>query len=150
MQYMTINETKIYFAGSIRGGRAYQHIYEQMILHLNKFGKVLTEHVASNSVQHNEVDKTDYEIYTNDIEWLVRSDVGVAEVSQTSTSVGYELGYAAALGKKVICFYSAQSECSLSAMVKGNPAFEIFIYSNAEELLQFIDIYFSTFNQTSS
>lgn len=150
LQYMTINETKIYFAGSIRGGRAFQHTYEQMIALLGQYGKVLTEHVGSNQVFSLEEDISDVEIYSQDIEWLKQSDVVVAEVSQTSTGVGYELGYAAALGKKVICFYSAQSECPLSAMIKGNCDFEIFIYTGISELLQFIAAYFDSYKRTSN
>ena len=37
---------KIYFAGSIRGGRDDKEIYAQMIAYLNKYGTILTEHVA--------------------------------------------------------------------------------------------------------
>ena len=37
---------KIYFAGSIRGGRHDIEIYKQIIEHLKKHGKVLTEHVG--------------------------------------------------------------------------------------------------------
>ena len=37
---------KIYFAGSIRGGRDDAVVYEAMITWLRSFGEVLTEHVG--------------------------------------------------------------------------------------------------------
>ena len=37
---------KIYFAGSIRGGRQDAALYEQIIQYLKTFGEVLTEHVG--------------------------------------------------------------------------------------------------------
>ena len=37
---------KIYFAGSIRGGRDDVNIYLEIISYLRNYGEVLTEHVA--------------------------------------------------------------------------------------------------------
>ena len=37
---------KIYFAGSIRGGRNDKEIYLKLIQHLSNYGEVLTEHVG--------------------------------------------------------------------------------------------------------
>ena len=52
------------------------------------------------------------EIYERDMEWLKKSDLVIAEVSMPSLGIGYELGVAEKLGKRVICFYD---------FVKGNP-----------------------------
>ena len=41
---------KIYFSGSIRGGRDDAEIYRQIIDYLQNFGEVLTEHVGDNSL----------------------------------------------------------------------------------------------------
>ncbi len=38
---------KIYFAGSIRAGRADAHIYAKIVDILKKYGSVLTEHVGN-------------------------------------------------------------------------------------------------------
>ena len=40
---MTLN---IYFAGSIRGGRADASLYQRIVKILQRYGTVLTEHVA--------------------------------------------------------------------------------------------------------
>ena len=41
---------KVYFAGSIRGGRADAALYRDMIDHINKTAYVLTEHVGKKEV----------------------------------------------------------------------------------------------------
>ncbi len=41
-------QLKIYFAGSIRGGRVDAPIYQFLIAYLSSFGEVLTEHVGRN------------------------------------------------------------------------------------------------------
>ena len=38
---------RIYFCGSIRGGRDDRHIYYELIKHLKKYGNVLTDHIGS-------------------------------------------------------------------------------------------------------
>ena len=39
--------SRIYFCGSIRGGRDDRHLYIKLIDHLKKYGTVLTEHIGS-------------------------------------------------------------------------------------------------------
>ena len=41
---------KIYFAGSIRGGRDDAALYAEIIKNLQSFGKVFTEHVGDSNV----------------------------------------------------------------------------------------------------
>ena len=41
---------KIYFAGSIRGGRDDKELYSQIIKLLSDYGTVLTEHIGSNGL----------------------------------------------------------------------------------------------------
>ena len=42
---------KIYFAGSIRGGREDASLYNSVIQHLSQYGTVLTEHVGLESLK---------------------------------------------------------------------------------------------------
>jgi len=53
--------------------------------------------------------------------WLADADVIVAEVSNPSLSVGYELGRAESLKKPTLCLYREREGRSLSPMVSGNP-----------------------------
>ncbi len=72
---------KIYFAGSIRGGREDVKIYEELINHLGNFGTVLTEHIADKNLEETgEKEMSDREIHDRDLDWLKQSDILVAEV----------------------------------------------------------------------
>mgnify|MGYP003432241984 FL=1 len=127
---------KIYFAGSVRGGREKRKEFEEIISKLKEFGKVLTEHISDPEIEKFEYHQTDREIYEQDINWLRNSDVMVAEVSILSIGVGYEIGYADAMEKRVICLYDLNSEKQLSAMIRGNSKIEILEYTDINEALK--------------
>jgi len=120
----------IYFAGSIRGGRANAPVYRAMVEYLSSFGKVLTEHVGDVSLSDaGEDGPNDRFIYERDMAWLTSSDFLVAEVSLPSLGVGYEVGYAVALEKPVLCLYQPQPDRRLSAMIAGSPHVVKYEYS---------------------
>ena len=115
------NIMKIYFAGSIRGGREDAELYFKIINYLKNFGEVLTEHVGDACLtSFGENGTKDEFIHDRDMAWLLSADVIVAEVTQPSLGVGYELGRAIEQGKKVICLFRQQDGKSLSAMIAGS------------------------------
>jgi nucleoside 2-deoxyribosyltransferase len=124
---------KIYFAGSIRGGRKDAELYRRVISALKEKHQVLTEHVGDLSLSAVE-DKGDKAIYEQDTAWLRECDVVVAECTQVSLGVGYELAYAEAHNKEVHIFYRPK-ETQLSAMLAGNEGFHIHRHENADEIL---------------
>lgn len=129
---------KIYFAGSIRGGRQDADLYRNIITELQKYGEVLTEHVGSKTLTpQGEEEKTEDYIYRRDIEWLTSADIVIAEVTQPSLGVGYELAFAEKKNIRVVCLFRTTSENHLSAMVRGNKYFEVFDY---EDLVSARDI----------
>lgn len=130
---------KIYFAGSIRAGRNDRDLYLALIEHLSKYGQVLTEHVGDENLTAAGEERPEEEIFARDVEWLLEADIVVAEVSTPSLGVGYELGLAESRGKRVLCLYRSRDERRLSAMVKGNPAFEVHQYSELRESSLLID-----------
>jgi 2'-deoxynucleoside 5'-phosphate N-hydrolase len=133
---------KIYFAGSIRGGREDAGLYAQIIGHLKQFGIVLTEHVgypAVNSWADEQL--SDQVIYERDMQWLHSCDAVVAEITTISMGVGYELGQAVASGKKVLCLYRSQSGRRLSAMIAGCPAMRVVYYTEPAEAISGIDLF---------
>ncbi|XP_068135740.1 5-hydroxymethyl-dUMP N-hydrolase [Hyperolius riggenbachi] len=112
----------LYFCGSIRGGRADRELYESIIQQLQRYGSVLTEHIARPDITEKGEDaneKGDKFIHDRDLDWLQQSDVVVAEVTQPSLGVGYELGQAVAMKKKILCLFRPSSGRVLSAMIRG-------------------------------
>lgn len=124
---------KIYFCGSIRGGRGDAALYHEMIGFLKTYGPVLTEHVGDLKLTDKGGDGTSEEIWLRDTAWLKECDIVIAECSQPSLGVGYELAFAEALGKNVHVFYG-KNDGRLSAMIAGDPHFDIHCYAGPEEL----------------
>ncbi|MBE6106024.1 nucleoside 2-deoxyribosyltransferase [Anaerovibrio lipolyticus] len=124
---------KIYFAGSIRGGRKDAELYRKVIAALKEKHQVLTEHVGDLSLSTME-DKGDKAIYEQDTAWLRECDVVVAECTQVSLGVGYELAYAEAHNKEVHIFYRP-NETQLSAMLSGDDYFHIHRYNDEKDIL---------------
>ena len=129
---------KIYFAGSIRGGRVDAELYERIIKHMQKTASVLTEHVGSPHLNLLEQGKKDADIYDQDTAWLRDSDILIGECTCPSLGVGYELAYAEIHGKPCHIFYD-RSKTQLSAMLTGNPYFHIHPYENEAEIYPRLD-----------
>lgn len=128
---------KIYFAGSIRGGRTDAPLYHRIIEHIKSKGhQVLTEHVGNLNLVESRIDK---DIYAQDTGWLRESDLLIGECSTPSLGVGYELAYAERFEKPCHLFYN-NKKCSLSAMLTGNPYFNIHPYKTEEDLFEQLDI----------
>ncbi|XP_063425987.1 putative 2'-deoxynucleoside 5'-phosphate N-hydrolase 1 isoform X1 [Mytilus trossulus] len=124
---------KIYFAGSIRAGRDDADLYARLIEQLSQYGKVLTEHVGNSAVEKEEKDMSEKEIHDRDMEWLNESDYLVAEVTQPSLGVGYEIGRAIDLKKTVLCLFRPQTGKRLSAMIRGAENGSTFIVKDYKE-----------------
>ncbi|MHA2252343.1 MAG: nucleoside 2-deoxyribosyltransferase [Candidatus Kariarchaeaceae archaeon] len=128
---------KIYFAGSIRAGRDDVNIYTKIIMHLKQYGEVLTEHVGDSSLDIiGEEEGGDSHIYERDMEWLLKADLIIAEVTQPSLGVGYEIGRAVAKKMQVLCLYRKQSGRRLSAMIAGNPNLSVFEYTELDQVFE--------------
>ncbi|NOY15255.1 MAG: nucleoside 2-deoxyribosyltransferase [bacterium] len=131
---------KIYFAGSIRGGRNDKELYFKLIQHLAKYGRVLTEHVGDVELTDIGDDgPSDEWIYNRDIAWLQEADVVIAEVSTPSLGVGYEIGKAEEMNKKVLCLYRSYQNKKLSAMVNGDKNLKVARYKTLDEAKKHID-----------
>lgn len=130
---------KIYFAGSIRGGRNDAALYNNIIRYIQRTDIVLTEHIGDLSLSvYERGNDNDMLIYSQDTNWLKECDIVIAECTNTSLGVGYELAYAEKLNKPCYLFYRP-AETNLSAMLTGNPYFKIFPYDNLAEMFSEID-----------
>ncbi|MBR1475413.1 MAG: nucleoside 2-deoxyribosyltransferase [Muribaculaceae bacterium] len=125
---------KIYFAGSIRGGRVDADLYRRIIQFMQQTDTVLTEHVGSSNLILNEQGRErDARIYDQDTAWLRQSDLLIAECTCPSLGVGYELAYAEHRGIPCHIFYD-KTKVQLSAMLTGNPYFHIHPYESEEQI----------------
>ena len=130
---------KVYFAGSIRGGRVDAELYRRIIAYINRTDTVLTEHVGDLSLSVLEGSASaEASIYDQDTAWLRECDLLVAECTCPSLGVGYELAYAEKLGKPCHVFYD-RGKTQLSAMLTGDPYFVIHPYTNEDEIYPILD-----------
>ncbi|XP_076023723.1 5-hydroxymethyl-dUMP N-hydrolase [Genypterus blacodes] len=144
---------KIYFCGSIRGGREDVEVYRKIVSKLQNYGRVLTEHVSCTELTERGEDRAapgDRHIHDRDVDWLRQSDVVVAETTQPSLGVGYELGRAVDMKKKILCLFRPSSGRNLSAMIRGAHDGEFFLvrdYSQ-EEVENVLEEFFSSLKRT--
>ncbi len=111
----------VYFAGSISGGRDYVETYREMIAYLRTLGHhVFTEHIIDPNVFERESRFTPEEIYKRDMEWLEQSDCLIADVSNPSLGVGFEVATALFRVRPCLCLY--HKDVFLSRMILGNPS----------------------------
>jgi len=135
---------KIYFAGSICGGREDQELYLELISYLEQFGQVLTEHIGDKklSASGENIDKNI--VYKRDSDWVKEADLIIAEVSTPSLGVGYELGLAESLGKKILCLHRKKEGKSLSKLVSGNQYLIVREYTNLDDAKRIIEEFLKT------
>ncbi len=135
---------KIYFCGSIRGGRQLSTTYEKLITMLSGYGKVLTEHLGSDEIiESRDRILTDKEIHDRDLQWVRESNVVVADVTIPSLGVGYEIGRAIEMGKPLLCLFNTSSDYTLSAMISGSEKVVNQPYQNTDELAKILDQFFT-------
>lgn len=134
---------RIYFCGSIRGGRGDVQLYHDLIEYLKSFGKVLSEHIGRLDL----VDESDIppcQIHDRDLTWLKTSDVVIAEVTTPSLGVGYELGRAVDMQKPILCLYRKIDDKRLSGMISGSPGIITVVYEEIEEAKTWINSFISS------
>ncbi|MGD2145616.1 MAG: nucleoside 2-deoxyribosyltransferase [Anaerolineae bacterium] len=125
---------KVYFAGSIRGGRQDAGLYRKIIELLRTYGEVLTEHVGDADPDVGDEVIADQAIYSRDMAWLEQADAVVAEVTVPSHGVGYEIARAEALGKPILCLFRPGSGRRPSALIAGNSGLRCVNYQTMKEI----------------
>lgn len=137
---------KVYFAGSIRGGREDRQKYLDLIKFTSTLSEVLTEHIGSPSIGNDgESTLDDLTIYQRDMEWLESADALIAEVTTPSLGVGYELGVAEKLDKPILCLFDeSKNNHRLSAMITGNSNLLTFRYQSLTQAREKIKEFLSS------
>ncbi len=123
---------KVYYACSIRGGRDKSSNYELIASIINKYANILDKHVYDNKLTIDGEKLKDEIIYQRDIAMIKDCDILIAEVSNPSLGVGYEIGYAEKLNKKIVCL--CESNINLSAMINGNKNIRVIYYEKIGEI----------------
>ena len=130
---------KIYVSGSIYGGTQKIETYKMLIEELEKYGEVLDKQIADPNTIANEVYQKDEDIFNDLEEKLIISDVLVAEVSIPSLGVGFELGFADKLNKKIIAIYDKNYTEKVTTMIRGNKRITLIPYQRIEEITNNLD-----------
>jgi 2'-deoxynucleoside 5'-phosphate N-hydrolase len=136
---------KIYYATSISGetNPEAENTNKELINYLKKYGEVLTEHFSDSTlIQVGELTINDKEIHNRDMNWIMEADVIVAEVSNPSFGVGYEIGRSVENNKKVLCLRKKQDR-RLSAMIRGCSLITVMDYKNLNEAKKITDTFFA-------
>ena len=130
---------KIYFACSIRGGRDDAELYGELVSYIKTRATLLTEIFADEKLTHHGMDKPNSVIWATDIAWVKESDAIIAEVSNPSMGVGYEIAKAEEWGKPVLALFRDDGARKLSAMIDGSPQTQSVYYKTLAQAQFAID-----------
>ena len=125
---------KIYISGSIYGGTQKIETYKILIKELEKYGEVMNKQVADEDTIANEAYQKDEDIFSDLENKLYEADLIFAEVSIPSLGVGYELGFADKIGKKIIAIYDCNYVEKVSTMIRGNKRIKLIPYKDIKEI----------------
>lgn len=111
---------KVYFACSIRGGGNTSNYIAILDAIKQAGGEVLSEIFVHDAINLGGSPLPSDQIYARDTGMIQNADLVIAEVSNPSLGVGYELAYAENLGRPILCLFNQESHGKLSAMIGGN------------------------------
>ena len=138
---------KIYFSASIAGGRKYLDVYKIIVNYLKTTDHVVfTEHIVRDDIEKFEKEISARATYERDIKYLHECDIVIAEVSNPSLGVGYEICYAENLKKPILCLYL--KSLNVSRMILGIKSHSVILncYKNIDEMLELIDKFIKKFS----
>jgi len=131
---------KVYFACSIRGGRDSAHLYQEIVNTIKESGAdLLSELFADQTVESKKglsakKNMNSNDIWKWDLDWVKEADVIIAEVTQPSLGVGYEIAKAEEWGKPILTLFYEPSGNRLSAMIEGSPNCTTIYYSDTQKM----------------
>ena len=82
----------------------------------------------------NEKYQKDEDIFQDLEQKMIMADIIFAEVTIPSLGVGYELGYADKLGKKIIAIYDETYTKKVSTMIRGNKRIKLIPYTDINDI----------------
>jgi nucleoside 2-deoxyribosyltransferase len=134
---------KVYFACSIRGGGD-TSLYISIVDAIKRAGgDVLSEVFVHDAINYGGSPLPAEDIYKRDTQMLQDCDVMIAEVTNPSLGVGYELAYAEHLGRPILCLFNKSASNKLSAMVTGN-SYNVLEYVTPYEIISSVQNFLET------
>ena len=131
---------KVYVSGSIYGGRQKIDIYKKLIEKLEEFAEVVNKNIVNENIFEEEKYQDDNEIF-EDLERKMReADYIIAEVTVPALGVGYEIGFADMIGKKIIAIYDLNDIEKVTTMIRGNKRIKLIGYHKIEEIINNIEM----------
>lgn len=125
---------KIFFAGSIRGGRKDSKIYARAIDLLSNYGQVLNKHVGDMGLSALGEKGSTLQIHKREMMRIQKADILIADITIPSLGVGYEIAKAEEMGKKILCIYRKIEGKSISAMISGSKNLTLKKYKNVGDI----------------
>lgn len=115
-----------------------------------KYGTIATELIGSPSLLDEGETLSDKAIHDRDVAWLLASDCVVAEVTNPSLGVGYEIGLATKTKIPVLCLYRAVPDRRLSAMIAGCNLVQVNSYGDVAEVAPLLAEFFQSLRVRNS
>ncbi len=141
----------IYFACSITGGRQDELVYQRLVSVLQSNGHLVpTALLASPDVMPLEGVVSAEDVYARDVHWITECDFLLAEVSTPSHGVGYEIGYALSLGKRVLCLYRKGRKVSKMILGNPHPKLSIHTYEDPDQAVQLLITYLENMTEAEA
>ena len=138
---------KIYCSGPISSNTDYQHFYLEIIKNVNALNHIAFSQL--NNDFHTPDDIKDSEIFMRDINWINQSKLLIAEVSGSSTGVGYEISYTLHQKKIPVLALAHINVKRVTAMLTGcnNELLTVKRYTDQDDLKKIITDFISIYNK---
>lgn len=133
----------IYFARSLRGERSPddKKINDGILAAIKNAGFKSQFELPVDPELKRDIERGDRYIYLRDISWIDRSDAMIAEVTNVSHGVGYEIAYAKHV-QRIPIFCVCRKDEPVSAMITGD--LEVWKYRDLGDLTAYIEEFLQT------
>ena len=125
---------KIFFTYKRKGSLDVAENHSKIEDFLKNYGTIISKDIRSKSIGLNGEELNNNQILQRNLDLIRSSDVLIADVSNPSLGVGYQIHFAKTLNKKIICLYQLQVKKDLSPIIDGDEYLEILKFNNVEEI----------------
>jgi len=137
---------KIYFAASVTNTFRDIDLYNKIIKYLTRYGIILNKKIGDKDFwrERKKIIFSKEQAHDFDFKLLSKADVVIAEITNPSLGVGYEIGRAIERKKPVLGLYNKKFEKQISPMILGSPDIVIKSYKRFTDIKLIIDDFFNS------